>query len=236
MAYTIRILRRKKAESAPFWQEFYFDGNGDASVAAVLNDLNSRVPLLDTAGKTAEPIAWERGCMVRKCGACAMLIDGIPRLACSTFLRDLGGHTVTLAPLSKFPPVTDLIVDRSVIFERLKRMKLWLESRAHMKAETHGKRYQSAKCILCGCCLEICPNFRTKGDFGGAAGPVNAYRFLSEETVKAHFAEIAAEYRQAYFAGCGKSLACHDICPAGIDVEELMVRSNAAAVWKKRNF
>ena len=40
-------------------------------------------------------------------------------------------------------------------------------------------------------------------------------------------------YRQLYFEGCGKSLACQDICPAGIPVEELMSRSNAAAVWKR---
>lgn len=236
MTYTIRILRRKSAKEAPSWQEFHFEGNGDASVAAVLNDLNSRVPLLDTSGLEAEPIAWERGCMVRKCGACAMLVNGTPRLACSTFLRELGSGTVSLAPLSKFPPVSDLIVDRSVIFERLKKMKLWLESDARMQAATHAERYASAKCILCGCCLEICPNFSVKGVFAGAAAPVNAYRFLSEEMEKAHFKEIAEEYRRAYFDGCGKSLACHDICPAGIDVEDLMVRSNAAAVWKKKKF
>ncbi|MGB4942290.1 MAG: succinate dehydrogenase, partial [Blautia wexlerae] len=41
------------------------------------------------------------------------------------------------------------------------------------------------------------------------------------------------KYRKHYFEGCGKSLSCQNICPAGIPVEELMVRSNAAAVWKK---
>ena len=42
----------------------------------------------------------------------------------------------------------------------------------------------------------------------------------------------AKRYRRLVYEGCGKSLACKDICPAGIDVERLMVASSAAAVWK----
>ena len=175
----------------------------------------------------------EFGCMIRKCGACAMRINGLPRLACSVFLRDCKGSVVTLEPLSKFPLVKDLVVDRSVIFEALKRTKLWLEGDAFQTSYTHSQRYRSAKCLLCGCCLEVCPNFDPNSEFAGAVLPVNAYRILNEEQDIAHQTELANAYRQLYFEGCGKSLACQDICPAGIPVEELMSRSNAAAVWKR---
>ena len=87
--------------------------------------------------------------------------------------------------------------------------------------------------LLCGCCLEVCPNFDPNSEFAGAVLPVNAYRILNEEQDIAHRTELANAYRQLYFEGCGKSLACQDICPAGIPVEELMSRSNAAAVWKR---
>ena len=70
-------------------------------------------------------------------------------------------------------------------------------------------------------------------DFAGAIAPVNAYRILNEEQDTSHHEQIAEKYRKHYFEGCGKSLSCQNICPAGIPVEELMVRSNAAAVWKK---
>ena len=78
-----------------------------------------------------------------------------------------------------------------------------------------------------------CPNFDPNSEFAGAVLPVNAYRILNEEQDIAHQTELANAYRQLYFEGCGKSLACQDICPAGIPVEELMSRSNAAAVWKR---
>ncbi|MFR8283020.1 MAG: 4Fe-4S dicluster domain-containing protein [Faecalibacterium sp.] len=70
------------------------------------------------------------------------------------------------------------------------------------------------KCLLCGCCLEVCPNFDPNSEFAGAVLPVNAYRILNEEQDIAHQTELANAYRQLYFEGCGKSLACQDICPA----------------------
>ena len=137
--------------------------------------------------------------MIRKCGACAMRINGLPRLACSVFLRDCKGSVVTLEPLSKFPLVKDLVVDRSVIFEALKRTKLWLEGDAFQTSYTHSQRYRSAKCLLCGCCLEVCPNFDPNSEFAGAVLPVNAYRILNEEQDIAHQTELANAYRQLYF-------------------------------------
>jgi len=231
MKYILRIKRQKDKVSKPCWQEFEIEAEEDFSIAAILNELNGRSELKSKAEEVVEPIAWECGCMVRKCGACAMRINGVPRLACSTFLNTIKGKTIVLEPLSKFPIVKDLIVDRSVVFESLKKINLWLESEACMTEERHEVRYQSARCIMCGCCLEICPNFQVGKDFIGAIAPVNAYRILNEEMDDLHHAEISDAYKKHYYEGCGKSLACLDICPAGIPVDELMARTNATAVW-----
>lgn len=233
MKYLIRIKRQNGREQEPCWQEFFFEGDSSTSVASVLNELNGRDPLVDRNGAEAEHIFWECGCMIRKCGACAMRINGLPRLACSTFLRSLKGNTLVLEPLSKFPLVKDLVVDRTVVFEKLKEINLWLESEAFQTGYTFESRFQSARCLLCGCCLEVCPNFNVEGKFGGAILPVNSYRILNEEQDTEHRKVIADKYGEMFFEGCGRSMACHNICPVGLPVEELMVRSNAVAVWKK---
>lgn len=233
MEYVIRVLRHNKNTSTSYWQEFLFEGSKDTSVATVLRELNARTPLLDRLGKEAKTISWECGCMVRKCGACAMKINGLPRLACSTFLRELKGKKIELEPLSKFPKVEDLVVDRSAVFEKLKETQIWLEQDAVMSKYTKEKRYQSARCLMCGCCLEICPNFSVEGTFAGAILPVNGYRIFEEEQESKHEQEVEERYQTQFFEGCGKSLSCQNICPAKIPVEELMVRSNAAAIWKK---
>ena len=233
MNYTIRIKRQRSAQDTPYWQTFLCENEGNASVADVLRELNARTPLCDADGAPAQPIGWECSCLVRKCGACAMRINGIPRLACSVFLRDIKNATIVLEPLSKFPLVCDLMVDRRVLFDRLKEMQVWLEGDAEKRPRTHAARYQSARCLQCGCCLEICPNFCGEQSFGGAAAAVQAFRVLDQETDAAHKQRVSEQYRSVYYEGCGKSLACQDICPAGIPVEELMVRSNAAAIWKR---
>ena len=135
--------------------------------------------------------------------------------------------------LSPAANVRDLIVDRSNLFENLKKLNLWLESEAYMSSWTHEPRYQSARCLMCGCCLEVCPNFSANGTFAGTVAAVNAFRILNEEQESTHLNEISVEYKKKFFEGCGKSLSCHDICPIGLPVEELLVRSNAAAVWGK---
>ena len=68
--------------------------------------------ILDIDGIPVGEIAWECSCLQKKCGACAMRINGVPRLACDTKIGDLKSKTVTLEPLKKFPVVRDLIVDR----------------------------------------------------------------------------------------------------------------------------
>lgn len=233
MKYTIRIKRQESKGTKPFWQEFEIELEDNLSIATVLNKLNSQSRLTDKLGDEVKPISWECGCMEKKCGACAMRINGLPRLACSTFLKSIKGKIIVLEPLSKFPVIKDLIVDRSVIFENLKKINLWLESDAYMTKYTHEIRYQSARCLMCGCCLEVCPNFDIGNDFIGAIAPVNSYRILNEEKEISHHDNISKEYEKRYFEGCGKSLSCHNICPIGIPMEELIVRSNAIAVWKK---
>src|SRR5207302_9487719 len=76
-------------------------------------------------GKLPTPITYDRTCLEDVCGSCAMLINGRARMACSALIDNLE-QPVRLEPFSKFPVVRDLSVDRSVLFENLKRVKAWI--------------------------------------------------------------------------------------------------------------
>src|SRR5260370_35141326 len=76
-------------------------------------------------GKQTTPITYDTNCPEELCGSCAMLINGRARLACSALLDHLD-HPIKLEPFSKFPVVRDLTVDRSVLFENLKKVKAWV--------------------------------------------------------------------------------------------------------------
>ena len=59
-------------------------------------------------------------------------------------------------------------------------------------------------------------------------------RYLSGMYLALTFLVLSAKLKENYFEGCGKSLACHNICPIGLPVEELIVRSNSVAIWGRQ--
>jgi len=220
----------------PYHQIIPFETEDEReTVATALTAINANPDVSDHTGNPVEPIVWECSCLQKKCGACAMRINGRPALACDAKLRDLTdgkNSVITLEPLRKFPVVADLMVDRSIMYENLKQIGVWLRDEANLTQEKYDLAYEGSRCLQCGCCLEICPNFYAGGTFAGTAGFVPTVRLISELTGKER-REVKRAYRKYIYNGCGKSLACRDICPAGIDIEHLLVNSNAIAVWKK---
>ena len=228
----LEIERRKPGAAESYRQCFsYTVRNAGDTVAAALREINSRPGLTDTKGNPAEPVLWESSCLQKKCGACAMLINGKPQLACDSFLRELP-EKICLAPLRKFPLIGDLQVDRSVMQKNLREIRLWMEQPAELWEETAEDAYDASRCLQCGLCLEVCPNFAAEGSFTGAAAAVPAARILAAQPGKER-TELKKQYRKRIYEGCGKSLACRDICPAGIDTGERLAQSNAAAVWNR---
>ena len=227
----MRIKRQNSFEAEAFYQTILRDCDAETSIATLLREINAE-EVLDIDRDPVGEIAWECSCLQKKCGACAMRINGMPRLACDTKIGDLKSKTVTLEPLKKFPVVRDLIVDRSVLRENLIALHNWLESEATKSRKTVDLAYDASRCIQCGCCLEVCPNFTAGESFFGAAAFVPASRILSQ-LPNGKKNDLVQEYGKHIYNGCGKSLSCHDICPVGIDVEHKLSNSNAVAVWKR---
>ena len=237
MKINIRIKRQQHSSSQPYWQSFCYEGSPKLTVADLLAELNTQEPLLTAAGEPAEPIVYETSCHEKKCGACAMLINGLPRLACSVFVSTALGadNTLTLEPLSKFPVVRDLQVDRKTTFENLKKMHLWLEEKTENTSTWNRQlQYEAGQCLECGCCLEICPNFYPGSDFAGNAAMVQAYKVLEQNADDEHKQTMLQHYRQYFFAGCSQSLSCKTVCPLGLPIEEMQSRANQLLLQKKR--
>jgi succinate dehydrogenase / fumarate reductase iron-sulfur subunit len=234
--YTLRIKRQKSQSEASYWQdiEFHCEEGSNETIATALTKINQRTGTVDTSGSPVGEIFWECSCLQKKCGACAMVINGRPGLACDTFLKNYKvKRPIVIEPLRKFPVIRDLIVDRSIMRENLKTVHAWMEGKAAPVGEKQNDRmYDASRCLQCGCCLEVCPNFCGEDAFFGAAAAVPVSRLI-QAMGKRERETLKKSYQEHLYSGCGKSLACIDICPAKIDIGRTLSSTNALAIWKK---
>ena len=220
----VKIKRQTAPDSAPYWQSFSYDGPLHVTVSAILDALNYTDDLFDTEGNPATKIRWECGCMQAVCGGCAMVICGVPALACETFADEIKGEELVLEPLSKFPVISDLMVDRSVIYENLNHAKAYLDGLATTRKSEQKQQYSVAKCLKCGLCLEVCPNYHPGGNFFGAVLANESY-LIASQSEKGN-KQAVKEYKEHFGAGCSKALSCQTVCPARIPTLTSILKMN----------
>ena len=219
----VRILRRRRNQKESYWDTFRYEGSKDITVAGMLDVLNYRDDIINEDGENVPRIQWPCSCLQGMCGACAMVINRRPALACETFLRNLG-EEVVLEPLSKFPVISDLIVDRGIIYENLSKANMYISKFGGENREEHNHQYTVAKCLKCGLCLEVCPNYTKGMNFFGALFANDCY-LISRRTALQD-ASIRKEYDVHFGRGCSKSLACMDVCPMEIPTLTSMAKMN----------
>jgi succinate dehydrogenase / fumarate reductase iron-sulfur subunit len=219
---TIRICRQDAPGKPLRWEEFSVPYRPNMNIISCLQYIAAH-PITTEGRQTTTPV-WEAGCLEEVCGACTMIINGRVRQACSTLVDKLGepGEPVTLQPMSKFPLVRDLMVDRSRIFNDLKKVKAWvpidgtydLGPGPVMSQAMQERRYPLSRCITCGCCLEACPQYRGDNDFVGAA-IVSQARLFNSHPIGAALKEERLDILMGPggISDCGKAGNCVEVCP-----------------------
>jgi succinate dehydrogenase / fumarate reductase iron-sulfur subunit len=127
--------------------------------------------------------------------------------------------------MSKFPVVRDLVVDRSRMFEDLKRVKAWINldgshelgAGPRQSPESQEQTYPLSRCMTCGCCLEACPQVNPSSDFVGPAAISQVRLFNLHPNGKMHASErLEAVMGEGGVEGCGKAQNCVEVCPKEI--------------------
>src|SRR5699024_868930 len=161
------ITRQDSPDSPPYEEEFMIDYRPNMNIISTLMEIRHHP--FNKNGDRSSPVLWDMNCLEEVCGACSMLINGVPRQACSTLVDQLD-HPIRLEPMSTFPVVRDLILDRERMFDALKQVKAWIPIDGtydigpgpRMNENTRLMAYELSKCFTCGVCLEACPNVNEK--------------------------------------------------------------------------
>ncbi len=239
-AIDFKIKRRVKLEATSYWETFSIPYRPNLNVISALMEIRKNP--VTKEGKQTTPPVWQMNCLEQVCGICTMVINGRVRQSCSALvdqlLTEAGGSTITLEPMSKFPNVRDLIVDRSQMFNHLKRVHAWVELDGtydlgpgpKMSPEEANERYAYSRCMTCGCCLEACPQYDEDHYIGPQAiGQVRLFnmhptgKMTRDERLEALMGDDG-------ITNCGNAQNCVKVCPMNIPLTKAIYEENRETV------
>jgi succinate dehydrogenase / fumarate reductase iron-sulfur subunit len=228
----IKIKRQDSKDGKSRWEEFHMPYRPYLNVILCLQEIQKNPKTFD--GTPTTPVVWDSSCLEEVCGVCTMVINGKVRQACSALIDNIGTE-ITIEPMKKFPLVRDLCVDRSSLFETLKRVKAWvpidgthaLGPGPRVSREEQQKNYVMSTCFTCGCCLEVCPQINDHSDFIGAMAINQANLFNSQPLGKSIAKErIEALMGEGGVEDCGIAQNCVKACPKHIPLVDSIANIN----------
>jgi succinate dehydrogenase / fumarate reductase, iron-sulfur subunit len=200
-----------------------------ASFLEMLDIVNQRI--METGG---DPVAFDHDCREGICGACSMVINGIPHgprrgtTACQLHMRLFkNGDTIWIEPFraKAFPVIKDLAVDRSS-FDRIMAAGGFISVRTGSAQDANAlpiskddadSAMDAAECIGCGACVAACKNASAMLFVSAKAGQLNSLPQGQPEKHRRVLGMVRA-MDEAGFGNCTNQFECEAACPKGVSV------------------
>jgi len=241
----LRIRRRERPDADAYWEEYEIPYRPNLNIISALMEIRKNPVTKD--GRRVSPPVWDMNCLEQVCGICTMVINGKVRQSCSALVDQLE-QPITLEPMSKFPNVRDLVVDRSEMFEHLKRVKAWIEIDGthdlgpgpRMDQEDVMERYAYSRCMTCGCCLEACPQYGDGQYIGPQAIAQVRYQNMHPTGKMTRDERLSGITGDDGIANCGNAQNCVRVCPMSIPLTKAIYEENRETIihglfgWLKR--
>lgn len=237
----LNIKRQESEVSKPYWETFTIPYAPNSNIISCL--MHIQVNPVNSQGKSVKPVVWESNCLEEVCGACTMVINGKVHQSCSALIDQLV-KPIKLEPMSKFPVIRDLVVDRSRIFNSLKTVQAWVTADGYHDlgpgdrlSQNHQEvAYKLSECMSCGCCLEACPQYTKGNNFIGAAAISQARLFNMHPTaMNISDQRLDSIMQKGGISDCGNAQNCVESCPKSIPLTESiaeMGRQVSGKLWR----
>ena len=215
---TLEVTRyRPERDTEPAFQTYKAPFRKDWVVLDALNYIKDK---LDGS------LSFRWSCRMGICGSCGMMVNGVPKLTCATFLSDYAPGPVRVEPLRYFPVVRDLVIEITDFIVKLKKVKPWIirkEERPLSEGEylqTPGELdayKQFSMCINCMLCYAACPVYGLDPVFVGPAAIALAQRYNldSRDQGSPERLEILSESEGIW--ACTFVGECTKVCPKNVD-------------------
>ena len=231
MELNLHIWRQEKPTSPGKMVAYTLkDVSPDSSFLEMLDQLNEEL-----IEKGEEPVAFDHDCREGICGACSLVINGVPHgpekatTTCQLHMRHFkNGDNVHIAPFraKAFGVVKDLVVDRSS-FDRI------IQAGGYVGINTGGTpdanclaisktesdvAMDAAACIGCGACVASCKNASAML-FVSAKVSHLAHLPQGQPERDRRALKMVDQMDQEGFGNCTNQYECEAACPKEIGVK-----------------
>lgn len=240
----LRVWRQARPDARGRLVSYTAEGiSPDVSFLEMLDAVNERL-----IAKGEDPIAFDSDCREDICGACGLVVNGIPHgpergsTVCQLHMRRFkDGDTITIEPFRAraFPVVKDLVVDRGA-FDRIIQAGGYTSVNVGGAADANSiliprpvaeTAMDSAACIGCGACVAACKN-ASAALFTSAK--ITHLALLPQGQVERAPRVISMVQRMDAegFGACSNEGECEAVCPKEISISNIgrMVREYVRAV------
>jgi fumarate reductase iron-sulfur subunit len=170
-------------------------------------------------------LTFRWSCRMGVCGSCGMDVNGVPKLACATFLTNCSPGPVRVEPLKNFPILRDLVVDISDFLVKLAGAKPWiirkvekpLEEEYLQTPEQVDAYKQFSMCINCMLCYAACPVYGLDPLFSGPAAIALAQRYNMDSRDQGAGIRMDILSQHEGIWGCTFVGECTKVCPKHVD-------------------
>jgi succinate dehydrogenase iron-sulfur subunit len=171
-------------------------------------------------------LSFRWSCRMAICGSCGMMINGKPRLACKTFLREFYPGRVRVEALAHFPIERDLVIVMDDFIGKLESIKPYIiekQPRPLAQGEylqTPVKRdvyEQFSSCINCMLCYAACPQYGLDPKFlgPGILALLHRYNLDSRDSGKQQRMPLVDSEDGVF--NCTAVGFCSEVCPKLVD-------------------
>jgi len=209
-----------------------YDGEkGDAPVfqayrIAFTDDMSVLQGLQHVKDHLDGTLSFRWSCRMAICGSCGMMIAGVPKLACRTFLRDYAPGPLRVEPLEHFPIARDLVVDATDFVDKLQAIQPWIvakeprgiEQGEYLQRPEELERFEGfSHCINCMLCYAACPQYGLDPKFLGPAATALLHRYNLDSRDCGQAARMDLVHSEEGVWGCTAVGYCSEVCPKGVD-------------------
>jgi succinate dehydrogenase/fumarate reductase iron-sulfur protein len=171
-------------------------------------------------------LAYRYSCRGSICGTCAVMINGVPRLACKTQVSKIldEAAAITIEPLRHYGVVKDLVVDKRPFWQAVQATMPWLFREKELPDERLNyetsmtkmdldQLNRSSDCIKCSCCHAGCSKVNEMPEFIGPAISIQISKQMFDPRDKNFDERKKMSATENGVFACDKHAVCVKVCP-----------------------